>query len=66
MAHQPLPAIFGLEIGVRGEEFRNLGLDCPRQQRTRATAGLQPPGMRLRFACSGTGDRVRWRLSASP
>ena len=38
VANQPLAAVFGLEIGVLGEKFRNLGLDSPRQQRTRATA----------------------------
>jgi hypothetical protein len=36
VANQPLAAIIGLETGLLGEKFRNLGLDRPRQQRTRA------------------------------
>jgi hypothetical protein len=45
VAHQPLAAVFGLEIGMLGEEFRHLSPDRLRQQRTRA--GAQNFGERI-------------------
>ncbi len=38
VAHQSLPAVIRLEIGMLGQEIRYLGLDGPRQQRSRAVA----------------------------
>jgi hypothetical protein len=38
MAHQPLAAVFGLSVGVAGEEGCDFRLDSLRQQRSRALA----------------------------
>src|SRR5208282_5790312 len=73
VANQPLAAIIGLETGVLGEKFRNLGLDRPRQQRTRAAAqnfgeriGESPWLGELENVSLGHGvSLLRWRSGGS-
>src|SRR5208282_2025396 len=63
----------GLETGVLGEKFRNLGLDRPRQQRTRAAAqnlgeriGESPWLGELENVSLGHGvSLLRWRSGGS-
>src|SRR5262245_61122068 len=49
VAHQPLAAIVGELVGMAAEQGRDLGLDCLRQQRSRAVA--QNLGQRISKSC---------------